>query len=138
MKRLKKEFFKNSAEIVAQNLIGKTLCANCEGKIVKSMITEVEVYLGENDTASHARFGQNSKASSMWDEGGTIWVYLCYGMHNMLNITTGEKGDPQAVLIRGTENANGPGKVTKMFEVTKEDCLSKIYSGGRLWICKRG
>lgn len=49
----------------------------------------------------------------MFQKGGVCYVYLCYGIHNLLNIVSGEENDPQAVLIRSVEGLNGPGKVTK-------------------------
>lgn len=126
------KFFKNGAIWVAENLIGKTLCRKINGQIIKDKIIETEAYLGENDSASHARFGKTNRSQTMWEEGGVIYVYLCYGMHHMLNFVTGEKEHPQAVLIRATENANGPGKVCKYFGVDKS--LNGFLLGEELWV----
>lgn len=125
-------FFCNDAVIVAENLIGKTLCRKINGQIIKDKIIETEAYLGENDSASHARFGKTNRSQTMWEEGGVIYVYLCYGMHHMLNFVTGEKERPQAVLIRATENAKGPGKVCKYFGVDKS--LNGFLLGEELWV----
>lgn len=125
-------FFCNDAVIVAKNLIGKYLCRKINGKIIKDQIVETEAYLNENDTASHARFGKTQRSKIMWECGGTIYVYLCYGVHYMLNFVTGEKGEAQAVLIRGTQNANGPGKVCKLFGIDKN--LNGALLCDELWV----
>lgn len=134
MEKLDKDFFKNSAIFVAKNLIGKVFCAQTSQGVIKSVITETEAYLGEEDSASHARFGKDKNGKMMWEEGGTIGIYLCYGLHYMLNITCGEKGDPQAVLIRGTALAVGPGRVTKTFEVNMQDNGHSVCDDYRIWI----
>lgn len=56
----------------------------------------------------------------MYMEAGTIYIYLCYGMHWLLNIVTGEEDHPEAVLIRACVEANGPGKLTKALGITGE------------------
>lgn len=84
------------------------------------MITETEGYLGPEDEASHARFGRTDRSEIMWEQAGTLYVYLIYGMHNMLNVITEPEGEPGAVLIRGVEGLDGPGKLTKVLEITKE------------------
>ena len=55
----------------------------------------------------------------MWQDAGTIYVYLCYGMHFLLNIVSKEKDQPEAVLIRALVGANGPGKTTKLLKINK-------------------
>ena len=66
-------------------------------------------------------------------DAGTLYVYLCYGMHWMLNIVTGDMEDPQAVLIRACVEAPGPGKLTKKLGIT--GALNKCsILRGPLWI----
>ena len=36
----------------------------------------------------------------MYLPGGHLYVYLCYGIHHLVNIVTNNKDIPQAVLIR--------------------------------------
>lgn len=67
----------------------------------RAMITEVEAYKGEEDQACHARFGKTERTKVMYEEAGRVYMYLIYGMHWMLNVVTGEEGEPQAVLVRG-------------------------------------
>jgi DNA-3-methyladenine glycosylase len=69
-------------------------------------ITEVEAYLGPTDSAAHTRMGRTPRNAPMWGPAGHTYVYLCYGLHNMLNIVTG-KGEGTAVLIRSAEPVGG-------------------------------
>ena len=77
------------------------------------MITETEAYLGTDDKACHASKGRTGRTEIMFAEGGHLYMYLVYGMHWMMNIVTGAKDDPQAVLIRGADPYSGPGRVTR-------------------------
>ena len=70
-------------------------------------ITEVEAYAGPEDSASHARFGPTDRNAPMWGRAGLLYVYLCYGVHNMVNVSTGEAGSASAVLIRSAEVVGG-------------------------------
>lgn len=133
-KRLQREFYTRDSVTVARDLLGKVICSKSDGGLIKARITETEAYLGEKDTASHARFGKTDRTRPMFDKGGTVYVYLCYGIHNMLNIVTSVKGDPQAVLIRGAEGADGPGRVTALLSVTRRENASDAVLSDRLWI----
>lgn len=106
-------FYTQNAVVLAQKLLGKYLCLKKGEDIFKAKITETEAYLGKTDSASHAYKGKTNRNSVMFQKGGVCYVYLCYGIHNLLNIVSGEENDPQAVLIRSVEGLNGPGKVTK-------------------------
>ena len=134
-KRLPRDFYTADVLDVAPALLGKLLCRRLEsGEVVKYRITETEAYRGEEDTACHASKGKTPRTSVMWDKGGTVYVYLCYGMHNMLNIVTGGKGDPQAALIRGVETADGPGKLTKRLAIDRRHNGADVVFSDELWI----
>lgn len=66
-------------------------------------ITEVEAYGGPEDSASHARHGRTPRNAPMWGPPGRAYLYLCYGLHWMLNVVTGPEGEAGAVLIRSAE-----------------------------------
>ncbi len=121
MKRINdKNFFKTNTISLAQNLIGKWIVSNIDGKEVRGQITETEAYLGEEDSACHTYKGKRtSRTEPMWQEGGTIYVYLCYGMHHLFNIASKDAGQPEAVLIRSLAQANGPAKATKFLNIDK-------------------
>lgn len=102
----------------AEGLIGMTLLRRLpDGREIRARITETEAYFRQTDTACHARFGRTKRSEMLYRPAGTIYVYLCYGIHWMLNLVTGPEDDPQAVLIRGVEGASGPGRVTKYLAI---------------------
>ena len=70
----------------------------------------------------------------MYSPGGCAYVYLCYGMHDMLNVVTGPADHPEAVLIRGVEGASGPGRVTKAMRITRALNRENLVESERLWI----
>ena len=143
-----KEFYMGDTLSVSKALIGKKLIRTIEGKPLVMEITETEAYCGIEDKASHAYNGRRTlRTQTMYKEGGTIYIYLIYGMYLCLNIVTGEKNNPCAVLIRGgtpvsgleemslfrynkpyheltsyqkKNFSNGPGKLCKAMGITKE------------------
>ncbi len=111
------DFFATDAQNVARNLIGKYIVREIDGEERRFMITETEAYLGEFDLASHARFGKTERNSVMYGPYAHFYIYLIYGIHYMLNVVCGKEGDPQAVLIRGVNGIEGPGKLTKALRI---------------------
>ena len=128
--KLNKSFFKQKARVVARELIGKIISYNN----MSGIITETEAY--EDDEASHA-FRKTERSRLMHDTHGRFYIYLIYGNHYCLNITTDEKG-PGAVLIRSLRPIkgvslmkkrrncddvnnllNGPGKICQAFDIDK-------------------
>ena len=134
--RLGREFFERDALVVAPELLGKALVTvTPEGAERRLVITETEAYRGEQDTACHASRGRTRRTEVLYHDGGTIYVYLCYGMHWMLNIVTGHADEPQAVLIRAcADGANGPGKLTKRLQIDKTYNGRDILTCPELWL----
>ena len=123
------EFYHRPCLEVARDLVGKVLV--CGEK--KLRISETEAYVGESDTACHAHKGKTKRTEVMYMEAGTIYIYLCYGIHWLLNIVTGEENQPEAVLIRACVEADGPGKLTKALGITG-NLNRKSICGDDLWI----
>ena len=133
--RLNKSFFERDVLKVAPDLLGKTLVRVFDNNtILKLRITEVEAYRGEEDLACHACRGRTARTEVMYHKGGVIYVYLVYGMYWMLNFVTGNANHPQAVLIRGLEGINGPGKITKKLQIDKSFYGENLTSSKRIWV----
>lgn len=91
-----RELLRRNSHEVAPMLLGMLMAHGDTGLVV----TEVEAYGGPDDEASHAYGGMSRRNRSMFDDGGTLYVYLSYGIHRCINVVTGGAGDGQAVLIR--------------------------------------
>ena len=134
MKRLDYAFFHRHALEVAPDLVGKLLF--CNGTALR--ISETEAYCGETDTACHAHKGRTKRTEVLYADAGTIYIYLCYGMHWLMNVITGDENDPQGVLIRACVEADGPGKLTKKLGITGEQNRGNIVTSDSLWIADDG
>lgn len=135
---LSKAFFIRPTLLVARDLLGKFLVVSKNGVKTSRMVTEVEAYDGFEDKASHASCGLTKRNAPMFEAGGIWYVYLVYGMYEMLNIVTGPKGYPAALLIRGMEGSAGPGKLAKQLGITRAcNGLAATKKSG-LWIEDRG
>jgi len=107
-------FFDRPADRVARDLLGAWLVVRGpDRRIQRFLVFETEAYLGAHDLACHGSRGLTNRNATMFGPAGHWYVYLCYGMHWMLNIVTGPEGVPAAVLIRGVGDRVGPGRVTK-------------------------
>jgi DNA-3-methyladenine glycosylase len=120
--------------IVAPELPGKNLALSRAGIIETYTIIEVEAYRGEEDQASHARFGKTARNSIMYEQGGLLYIYLIYGIHWMLNIVTGPAGSPQAILVRGLKTLSGPGVLTRGLGIDKSFHGEDLGISERIWI----
>ena len=135
MKRLSVSDYAVDAVTAAKMLLGKWLCRRLpNGRVLKARIVETEAYCGESDTACHAHCGKTERNAPMYEAGGIAYVYLCYGMHNLLNVVTGPKDYPEAVLIRGVEGAIGPGRVTKLLQIDRSLNREPLATSRFLWI----
>jgi DNA-3-methyladenine glycosylase len=155
MSKLPYSFYQQDEVVdLAIQLLGKRLYTCIGGEITAGIIVETEAYQGVTDKASHAygnRFTQ--RTSTMYEAGGITYVYLCYGIHHLLNVVTGSKNNPHAVLIRAVEPTDGlplmltrrnmeslapritagPGSVAKAFGVDRH-LNAKDLLGDEIWI----
>jgi len=124
-------FFDRPADRVARQLLGAHLVARTAQGNVRLPITEVEAYLGSHDLACHGSRGMTKRNATMFGPAGFWYVYLCYGMHWMLNIVTGKPGVPAAVLLRGAGEVSGPGRLTKALGIDRSlDGAAAVESSG--------
>lgn len=138
MNRLGSSFFQQDVLKVAPRLLGKVLVRRLEDGLHYYTITDVEAYRNEEDKACHASRGRTARTEMLYAEGGKLYVYLVYGRHWMLNVVTGKKKEPQAVLIRGIEGFPGPGKVTQALQIDRSFHSEDISRSKRLWIMDQG
>lgn len=132
------------AEVQARNtvalarwLLGKQLVRAdpaAPGGEHRARITETEAYHGPRDLACHASKGRTPRTEVMFAPGGVWYVYLCYGMHEMLNLVTGPADWPAAVLIRGVENISGPGRLTRALGLGRTLNAQPAAPASGLWL----
>jgi DNA-3-methyladenine glycosylase len=123
------DFYLNDDTIsIGKKLLGKYLFTNIDGKLTGGMIVETESYIGPEDKACHAYDNKKTpRNDAMFEKGGIAYVYLCYGMHSLLNVVTNKKGCPHAVLIRAIEPLYG---IDTMLKRRKKQILSRQLTAG--------
>lgn len=155
---LPREFFARSVLEVAPELVGAILVRELPGGgRLTGRIVEVEAYDGERDLACHASRGRTPRNETLYGEPGRAYVYLCYGMHFLLNAVSAKAGYPAAALIRAIEPldgreamrpgrsvsvtasrperiASGPGRLSRAFHVDLSLNRTDLCAKGPLWI----
>ena len=134
MRRLRRQFFSQPAELLAPALVGVHISRDVSGSQRHARIVETEAYLGPQDLASHSSRGRTARTEVMYGPPGYAYVYLIYGLHFMLNVVAA--GDGAAVLLRAAEplegcglDLKGPGRLAKGFAVTLQDNGLDLTSG---------
>ncbi|HEX5026222.1 MAG TPA: DNA-3-methyladenine glycosylase [Agriterribacter sp.] len=109
MSKLDYSFYNRSNVVsIAKELLGKILVTRWDGRLTSGRIVETEAYEGVTDRASHAWNGRRTKRTEiMYGNGGSGYVYLCYGIHQLFNVVTNVEEIPHAVLIRAVEPLEG-------------------------------
>ena len=106
---------------LARWLLGKDLVRRLStGEVMRHAINETEAYHSEQDLACHASKGRTKRTETLYQSGGIWYVYLCYGIHEMLNLVVGPQDFPSAILIRGAGGLVGPGRLTKALRINRE------------------
>lgn len=106
--RLEESFFLRDPIAVARGLLGQRLVRIVNGQRLAGLIVETEAYLGTRDRASHSFGGRRTRRNEpMYGTGGTVYVFLNYGIHHLLNVVTEQLDQPSAVLIRALEPTEG-------------------------------
>ena len=153
--------FYTGADVVsiARELIGKLLVHQTPNGTMEGFIVETEAYAGVIDKASHAYNGRLTKRTEViYRDGGIAYIYLCYGMHALLNVITNTTGIPHAVLIRGIlpvegldlmeeqvhrkinilKDGIGPGRLTRIMGITRDLNGSTLNGSSALHIEEKG
>lgn len=138
--RLDEAFFARKTPQVARDLLGRLVVsppqawageADPPEQTRVARIVETEAYLGPEDPGSYATRGRHTQAGALWDRPGLAYVYICYGIHDMLNVVAHEPGAVGAVLIRAAEPIDGfddppddllagPGKLARALGITRQ------------------
>ena len=138
---------------IARDMLGKFLYTNVDGLVTGGRIVETEAYNGRCDKACHAFLKRTKRTNIMYEEGGLAYIYLCYGIHHMLNIVTNIKGLADAVLIRALQPregiphmlkrrslqnperlTSGPGNLGKALGINKTMNGSSFTKGTVIWL----
>jgi DNA-3-methyladenine glycosylase len=157
--KLESSFYRRDDVVqISRELLGKVLCSRTNGAVTKAVITETEAYAGVGDRASHAWGGRRTKRTEpMFREGGTAYVYLCYGIHHLFNVVTADAGTPHAVLVRAGQPLeglelmkrrrgrkasdrtllSGPGSLAQALDITTKASGESLL-GQRIWIEDHG
>lgn len=124
-----KDFYNRSALDVAQDLLGKILVREVDGKILKGKIVETEAYIGSIDKACHAYNGRRTKRTEiLYEDPGVSYIYFIYGLYHCFNVVTNKKGVAEAVLIRAIEPINELDYISNIRYNKKYDELTKAQS----------
>jgi DNA-3-methyladenine glycosylase len=156
-KRLSRSFYESDDVVsTASALLGKRLCSYVDGRLTIGRIVETEAYAAVGDKACHAHLGRFTKRTkTMYEPGGTAYIYLCYGIHHLLNIVCNVEGTPDAVLIRAVEPLHGedvmlqrrnmekpkrnltagPGILSQALGITKKLNEEDVCHSEELWVC---
>src|SRR5665213_503422 len=129
MKKIPLSFYaRKDVVVIARELIGKILVTSFDGLITSGRIVETEAYVAITDKASHSFGGRRTARNEhMYAPAGTAYVYICYGLHHMMNIVTNEKNIPDAILIRAVEPIRG---IDIMLQRTGKKVLDKTLTRG--------
>ncbi len=142
---------------IARELLGMVVVTETNGQRTAGKIVETEAYAAW-DKASHSHSNRRTRRTEpMFMTGGTAYVYRCYGIHHLFNISTNIADVAEAVLIRGIEPLEGveimqqrrglpttspkisagPGNLTIALSIGGELTGKDVFSGP-LWIEDRG
>ena len=116
-----KEFAVTETVALARGLVGRLLVVRQgDAAVSRHRITEVEAYDSPLDRACHASRGRTPRTSVLFGPPGHWYVYLCYGIHELLNLVTGPPEYAAAILIRGVDGLPGPGRLTRALGISRK------------------
>jgi len=108
-KRLPASYYaSHDVTYLAKDLLGKFLCTRINGQYCSGQIVETEAYRGPDDRAAHSYNNRRTpRTEVMYWQGGVAYIYVCYGMHHLMNVVTAPEDSAHAVLIRALDPADG-------------------------------
>jgi DNA-3-methyladenine glycosylase len=118
---LPSSFYDREADLVARDLLGRTLSHRTGEGTTAGRIVEVEAYMGPHDPACHAAAGLTPRTRALFGPPGTAYVYFIYGNHWCVNAVTREAGYGAAVLIRALEPIAGIALMRRRRSAAKGD-----------------
>lgn len=125
--KLKKSFYQRSRVVsVAKDLLGKVLITRFNNSLTSGIIVETEAYSFKEKGCHAYNNLRTTRTETMFGEGGKMYVYLCYGIHNMFNVVTNKKETAEAVLVRALEPCDG---IELMMKRTSARAANRITSG---------
>lgn len=129
IRKLPESFYDRSDVVqIARELIGKVVVSRINGIYTSGRIVETEAYVAITDRASHSYGGRRTPRNEhMYAPPGTAYIYICYGMHHMLNVVTNKEGIPDAILIRAIEPLEG---IDAMLKRTGKPALTPTLTRG--------
>ena len=154
--RLDLPFYQKDAVTLAQDLLGKLLVREINGRKIISKIVEVEAYMGPEDKGAHTYNNRRTERTEvMFWRAGHAYIYIIYGMYYCLNVVAAEEDIPQGVLIRAVEPiegldiikknrpikskkiqdlTNGPGKLCQALDIDMDLRGTDLVHGQDLYI----
>ncbi len=154
---LPRSFYDRDTLEVAEGLLGQVLVRETPEGTVRGVIVETEAYLGERDDAAHSYKRKSERVRVQYGPAGMAYIYMIYGMYYCLNITSSPPGDPEVVLIRALEPADGlalmgkrrgtdklknlcsgPGKLCMAFDIGKTLYGADLCRKGPLFVERGG
>jgi DNA-3-methyladenine glycosylase len=152
MQKLNESFYNRTDVLkISRELLGKILVTRFDGMLTSGRIVETEAYAGTGDRACHAYGGKRTaRMEAVYGPPGTIYIYICYGIHYLFNVVTNKKDIPHVILIRALEPldgkeimlertgkkkvdyslARGPGNVSRALGMTTAHTGGNLLSGG--------
>jgi DNA-3-methyladenine glycosylase len=108
-KKLPVEYYHSlDVTAIAKDLLGKYVVSKVDGMLTSGMIVETEAYRGPDDRACHAYNNRRTdRTEVMFAAGGVAYIYICYGMHHLMNVVTAPEDHAHAVLIRAIQPEDG-------------------------------
>lgn len=106
--KLGEDFYQRKNVVkIARDLLGKELFTKINGITTSGIIVETEAYSWKERGCHAYGLKKTNRNTIMFEKGGNAYVYLCYGMHHLVNIVTNTEGIAEAVLIRAVEPVSG-------------------------------